>query len=126
MSADETFARTGREGPEGTASGSAALGRMGTPNPTPARVLAQLATLPDFIPVRHDRLPEELDLGAVISGDLIALNGRWTQVLGCTCVNGWVTVETPQGTPNITAHESTRAHFARKWREPAGELATWG
>jgi hypothetical protein len=69
------------------------------------------------------RLPDGLTLAAVMSGDLIAVDGRWFTVVGCVSVNGWVTVERAGG-PKVTAHESAPVHLAR--RESAYEPVATG
>jgi hypothetical protein len=94
-----------------------------TQNPTPRRVLVLFAEEPSYLPVRTARLPGGLTLGEVTSGDLIGVEGRWYPVLGCTSVNGWVTVDR-SGATNVTAHESTPVHLAR--REPASEPVASG
>jgi hypothetical protein len=88
-------------------------------NPTPRRVLVLFAEEPSYLPVRTIRLPDGLTLGEVTSGDLIGVEGRWYPVLGCTSVNGWVTVDR-SGATNVTAHESTPVYLARREadREP--------
>lgn len=89
-----------------------------TGNPTPQGIVARFAELPSYLPPHVMRFDEgEHVLGSLLSGNVIAIEGRWWDVLGCTSVNGWVTVDTPG--PRLTAHESTPVHLA--WREPVSE-----
>ena len=89
-----------------------------TDNPTPHGVAARFATLPPYLPRNVHRFEDGgLALENIVSGHLIAIDGRWWDVLGCTSVNGWVSVDTAG--PKLTAHERTPVHLA--WREPVGE-----
>jgi hypothetical protein len=96
-----------------------------TPNrPTPNGMAARFAESPSYLPPRVHRFDdgEPLTLENLVSGHVIAIDGRWWDVLGCTSVNRWVSVDTTG--PKLTAHESTPVHLA--WREPDREpVATW-
>jgi hypothetical protein len=86
-------------------------------NPTPPGIVARFAELPSYLPPRVVRLPDGLKLGNIDSGDLIAVNGRWTTVLRCSLVNHWVTLHLDMvGQRPLTAHESTSVHLARRER----------
>jgi hypothetical protein len=89
-------------------------------NPTPPRgIVARFAVQPPYLPrdIHRFDASEPLTLENLISGHAIAIDGRWWDVLGCTSVNGWVSMHTTG--PKLTAHESTPVHLA--WREPASE-----
>jgi hypothetical protein len=58
----------------------------------------------------------------LVTGHIIAIDDRWWDVLGCTSVNGWVTVDTLG--PKLTAHQGTPVHLA--WREPDPGLVASG
>jgi hypothetical protein len=90
---------------------------MSEENTTPRMLFAEE---PSYLPLHTQRLPDGLTLGNVTSGDLIAYDGRWYPVLGCTSVNGWVTVDR-SGATKLTAPESTPVYLAR--REPVREPA---
>ncbi|GAA2061046.1 hypothetical protein GCM10009839_84950 [Catenulispora yoronensis] len=81
-------------------------------SPTPLRVLSRLAVLPSYPPPKAQPLGDGIRLKNLISGDMIAIDGRWWDVLRCTSMNRWVTVQTPG--PKITAHEASLVHLARK------------
>jgi hypothetical protein len=80
---------------------------------SPRGALARLAAEPAYLLPRTARLPRGLRLGEVVSGDLIAVNGRWTVIRGCTSVNGWVTLDLGP-VPGLTAHETADVHSARR------------
>jgi hypothetical protein len=88
-----------------------------TENPTPNGILARFTELPPYLPRGLYEFDEPQTLGDLASGHAIAIDGRWWDVLGCTSVNQWVSIDTPG--PRLTAHESTPAHLA--WREPVSE-----
>lgn len=92
-------------------------------NPTLQEITARFAVLPSYMPRNVHRFDDGRHiLENLVSGHVIAIDGRWWDVLGCTSVNGWVTVDTAG--PKPTAHESTRVHLA--WREPARESVAAG
>src|SRR5258708_6202701 len=91
----------------------------------PSRLAAAaLAELPAYLPPRAVRQPNGLTLGDVDKGDLIAVEGRWATILGCTCVNGWVTLRLNTDRGQLTAHKSKPVHLARKDGADASALAT--
>lgn len=91
---------------------------MSALNPTPNGMVARFAELPPYLPRNVHRFDDgPLVLANLLSGHVIAIDERWWDVLGCTSVNGWVTVDTAG--PKPTAHESTPVHLA--WREPVRE-----
>lgn len=55
----------------------------------------------------------DITVGLLNSGDAIGIDGRWCPVVGCTSVNGWVTVETAYGYPGVTAFMDVPIHLAR-------------
>ena len=91
---------------------------------TPHGTVARFTALPSYLPRGMHRFDtnELLTLGSLISGHVVAIDGRWWDVLGCTSVNGWVSMDTTG--PRLTAHESTPVHLA--WREPVGESVVAG
>jgi transposase InsO family protein len=93
-------------------------------NPTPQRVTARFAALPAYLPRNVHRFDdsEALTLENLISGHVIAIDGRWWDVLGCTSANRWVSVDTTG--PKMTAHETTPVYLAR--REPVSEPVATG
>jgi hypothetical protein len=89
-----------------------------TENPTPNGVIARFAELPPYLQPRVYRFEDGAHtLENLVSGHVIAIDGRWWDVLGCTSVNRWVSVDTTG--PKLTAHETTPVHLA--WREPDRE-----
>ncbi|MBS2549646.1 hypothetical protein KGQ19_22540 [Catenulispora sp. NL8] len=93
-----------------------------TENPTPHGILARFTELPPYLPRGLYEFDDPQTLGDLASGQAIAIDRRWYDVLGCTSVNGWVSVDTTG--PKLTAHETTPVHLA--WREPDREpVATW-
>ena len=82
---------------------------------TPSRVLAQLAQNPGPAPVGFKVMTgEDMTLGLIKRGDFLGIDGRWCRVMVCTELNGWVSVETPAGYPNIAAaFMDVRVHLAR-------------
>ena len=87
----------------------------GFTGPTPARIVAQLAPDPGEVPEGYTVITgEDVTLGLIKSGDWLGIDGRWCLVVGCTSVNGWVTVETAYGYPSISAaFMDARVHLAR-------------
>lgn len=85
------------------------------PDPTPNQAAQFLAELPSYLPPRHERLPDGMTLGDAITGDLIAVCGRWLRITNSTCVNGWVTVrlDSPD-MEGLSASEATPVHLTRK------------
>jgi hypothetical protein len=95
-----------------------------TRNPTPQGIVARFAALPSYLPRGFHRFDtdEPLTLGSLVSGHVIAIDARWWDVLGCTSVNRWVSMDTTG--PKLTAHESTPVHLV--WREPVSESLAAG
>ncbi|WP_194925599.1 hypothetical protein [Catenulispora pinisilvae] len=82
--------------------------------PTPIRILAQLNQDPGPGPVGFTVMTgEDVTMSLLNSGDAIGIDGRWCPVVGCTSINGWVTVETAYGYPVVTAFMDARVHLAR-------------
>lgn len=91
-----------------------AVTRAGSNGPTPVRILSQLVQDPGAAPFGFTVMAgEDITMGLLNSGDRIGIDGRWCPVVGCTSVNGWVTVETAFGYPSLTAFMDVRIHLAR-------------
>jgi hypothetical protein len=91
-----------------------------TENATPTDAASRLAELPSYLLPHTKRLPDGLQLGNVTTGDLIAVSGRWVAIVGCTLVNGWVTVRVSDlNVAAIVAKATTPVHLARKERPHA-------
>lgn len=87
---------------------------VGVKGPTPVHILAQLHQDPGPPPVGFTVMTgEDIAMGLLNSGDAIGIDGRWCPVVGCTSINGWVTVETAYGYPGVTAFMDVRIHLAR-------------
>lgn len=80
---------------------------------TPASLIAKLAQAPGPPPVGFVVM-DEMTLGLINTEDQIAVDGRWWSVLSSTCVNGWVTAETPFGCPKIEGFVDVPIHLARR------------
>ncbi len=95
-----------------------------TGNPTSQGIVARFTALPSYLPrgVHRFDTDEPLTLGNLVSGHVLAIDGRWWDVLGCTSVNRWVSMDTTG--PKLTAHEGTPVHLA--WREPVSEPVAAG
>lgn len=89
-------------------------GKFSGNSQTPVRILAQLARDPGAGPVGFTVITGEgVTMGLLNSGDALGIDGRWCPVVGCTEVNGWVTVETAYGYPTVTAFRDASIHLAR-------------
>ncbi|WP_194893485.1 hypothetical protein [Catenulispora pinisilvae] len=99
---------------QGTVVALEKAGRSVGVGPTPVRILAQLTRDPGPGPVGFTVMSgEDVTIGLLNSGDAIGIDGRWCPVVGCTSVNGWVTVETAFGYPVVTAFMDAPILLAR-------------
>lgn len=83
---------------------------------TPARIIAQLAPDPDEAPEGYTPLiGDDVTIGLLLTGDWLGIDGRWCLVVGCTSVNGWVSVDTAHGHPSLpgAVYRDASVHLAR-------------
>lgn len=77
---------------------------VGVQSKTPVRILSQLLQNPGPPPVGFTVLDgEDITISVLNRGDALGIDGRWCPVVSCTSVNGWVSVETPEGYPALSA-----------------------
>jgi len=88
----------------------------GSAGPTPARILARLAPDPGEVPEGYTPLiGDDVTIGLLLTGDWLGIDGRWCLVVGCTSVNGWVSVDTAHGHPSLpgAVYLDASVHLAR-------------
>lgn len=106
------------------ASSLATKGIPGEQALTPPHIVARLVTDPGCPPVGFVIMTGDgTNMGSIESGDVMGIDGRWCLVLGCVSLNGHVSVETPFGYPEITAHWDVSIHLARRIEDPGRAVA---